>query len=977
MLRQASLNSGDKCIKRYHLIHEKSRRGGTTLASFSCFAFGNTTFPLLRAYPKEFTDIQFSSSGGYFEKRNPASLAPTARSLAVTFFPLLRLLQRFSIKLYRVVYHNIGNFAITHAFGYNECMLDFGSTFRSRQLRRTFNFQKVKARTWSSIAMGAFICVAAGVLFVGLLFAWYAKDLPRPDKVRRTEGLSTVVLDRSGETLYDIYTDENRIPVNFEDIPNYLKLATVSIEDKDFFKHQGLSTTGIVRGMVACIALHRCQGGSTLTQQLVKTVLLSNERTLPRKMKEAILAIQIERRYSKDEILKMYLNEAPYGGTAVGVEAAAQYYFDKPVKEVNLIESAFLAGLPQSPSAYSPFTGQEKAYIWRTQQVLRRMREDGHISAVQEAEAKKQLDSITFAQESGSLRAPHFVAYVKEQLVESFGSKIVEAGGLKVTTTLDGKLQDEAQKIVKEEVDKAKSLKVSNGAAVVLNPKTGEILAMVGSKDYTASDSGGFKFNVAVQGVRQPGSAIKPITYAAAFKKGYTAATMLVDVETKYPSGDPKKPEYNPKNYDNKYRGPMQLRYALGNSINTIAVKVSALVGVKDTLRLAYDMGLSTLEPTQENLSRIGLSMTLGGGEVTLLALTNAYAVFADMGKRHEPISILKVEDSKGKVMFEHKGANPKEVLTPEISYIISDILSDNDARKEVFGTRSLLAISGRTVAVKTGTTDDKRDNWAIGYTPSIVVGTWVGNNDNSPMNPALASGTTGASPIWRRITLEALKGKADESFVRPGGIVEVEIDGFGGGTIVDGQAKRKERFVSGTEPTTPASLYQNLKISRKDNNKLANSVEIAKGEYDTKSFIVITEQDPVSTDGKNRWQEGIDAWINSQSDSRFKPPRETYTGGDEIGIAIKSPSDNAQINSNDVEIRVEASSTHNVTKIEVYVDSELVKDGTDKSFKETIHIDNGSHRIRAKVTDDQGKTAEHDIGIGINEPYATPTPTP
>lgn len=823
--------------------------------------------------------------------------------------------------------------------------------------------------------MGAFVCLTVVLLCVGLLFAWYAKDLPRPDKVRRTEGLSTVVLDRNGETLYDIFEDENRIPVLYENIPNYLKLATVSVEDKDFFDHQGLSISGILRGLFACVLVQRCQGGSTLTQQLVKNVLLSNERTLPRKMKEAVLAIQIERRYNKDEILQMYLNEAPYGGTAVGVEAAAQYYFNKPVKEVNLVESAILAGLPQSPSIYSPFTGEEKAYVWRTEQVLRRMREDGHITSSQETEARNQLESVQFASGTEALRAPHFIAYIKDLLVEKFGANIVDAGGLTVTTTLDWRLQEASQKIVKEEVEKAKNLKVGNGAAVVMDPRTREILAMIGSKDYVGTDSAGLKFNVAVQGKRQPGSSIKPITYAAAFKKGYTAATMLMDVETKYPSGDLDKPEYNPKNYDNKYRGPMQLRYALGNSINTIAVKVSALVGIKDSLRLAYDMGLSTLEPTQDNISRIGLSMTLGGGEVTLLDLTNAYGVFAAEGMYQDPVAILKVEDSRGKVIFEHKPVALREVLSPEISYLISDILSDNDARKEVFGVKSLLVIPGHTVAVKTGTTDDKRDNWTIGYTPAVVVAAWVGNNDNSPMNPALASGVTGAAPIWRRIILEALKGKNNEPFVRPGRIVEMEIDGFGGGTVVEGQARRNERFVAGTEPNGPASIYQNIKVSKKDTTKLANGVEVALGEYDTRAFVIIKEDDPVSTDGNNRWQAGIDAWIAGQNDSKFKPPMETYEGSNQVAVRIKSPANGAQINSNDVEIKVESSTEKPFSRVELYVDNVKIKDKTDKNFTETIPMPNGSHTIRARVLDQAGTSADHEIGIGVNEPYTAPTP--
>lgn len=521
--------------------------------------------------------------------------------------------------------------------------------FTQRQLRKRFGAYKVRTGTAATVATVGFVGLAVAFLFTAILFAWYAKDLPRPDKVRRTDGLSTVILDRSGETLYDIYQNENRLPVKFEDIPEYLKQGTIAVEDKDFYKHQGFSISGIIRGMGACVLMRRCQGGSTLTQQLVKNVLLSNQRTVPRKIKEAILSIQIEHKYKKDEILLMYLNEAPYGGTAVGVESASQYYFNKPVKNLNLVESAILAGLPQSPSQYSPFSGKEKAYVWRTQQVLRRMREDGYISSFQETEAKKQLDIITFADDSASLRAPHFVAYVKDQLVDKFGAALVEGGGLKVTTTLDWKLQDKAQQIVKEEVAKAKVLKVSNGAAVVIDPKTGEILSMVGSKDYTATDSSGYKYNVAVQGERQPGSTIKPFTYAAALKKGYTAATLLMDVDTKYPSGDPKKPEYNPKNYTGKFLGPSQLRYALGNSINTIAVKVSALVGIHDVLKMAYDMGLKTLEPTDEHIKQFGLSLTLGGGEVTLLDMTSAFGVFATAGNRVDPVSVLKVEDPKAK----------------------------------------------------------------------------------------------------------------------------------------------------------------------------------------------------------------------------------------------------------------------------------------------------------------------------------------
>lgn len=849
--------------------------------------------------------------------------------------------------------------------------------FTERQRKKLFGTPRARLKFWSTLATVGFLALVGLTLMTGILFAWYAKDLPRPDKVRRSEGLSTEILDRNGEKLYDIFENENRIPVKPEDAPQFLKDATVAVEDKEFYQHQGLSTIGIVRGMIACVLRRRCQGGSTLTQQLVKNALLSQERTLPRKIKEAILAIQIERKYSKDEILQMYLNEAPYGGTAVGVVAASEYYFGKPVKDLTLVESVILAGLPQAPSRYSPFTGEPKAYVVRAQAVLRRMREDGYITGTQETESRQELEKIQFTHGDVGLRAPHFVAYVKDQLVEKLGAKMVESGGLMVTTTLDWKIQEKAQTIVKEEVAKAKSLKVSNGAAIVTDAVTGEILAMVGSKDYVATDSGGFMFNVVTQGLRQPGSSIKPITYAAAFKKGYSASALLLDVDTKYPSGDPAKPEYNPKNYDNKFRGSIQLRFALANSINTIAVKVSALVGIKDILKTAFDMGLSTLEPTDENVRRLGLSLTLGGGEVKLLDMATAFGVLATAGNRMDPVSILKVVDAKGKVLFEHKSVSPRRVLEEDVAYLVSHILSDNEARKEIFGLRSYLYIPGKTVAVKTGTTDDKRDNWTIGYTTTRVVGTWVGNNDNSPMHPSLASGVTGASPIWNRIMREVVKDLPDEQFPRPDSIVEIDIDAYGGGLPFEGSATRKELFIRGTEPTGPATIYQQLKISRKDSNKLASSVDIAKGEYDTKTYYVFKEDDPVSTDGKNRWQEAIDAWVASQSEGKFHPPTEVDSGGEEIVVTIKEPGDTSQVNDNNVKVVAEAGSKSDITKIELYLDGSLVKDKSSNKITETISMSNGNHTIKAKAYDNGGRSAETQVRIGVNQPYATPSPTP
>jgi len=826
------------------------------------------------------------------------------------------------------------------------------------------------------LIFGGFIFIVVGIIATTVMFAWYAKDLPRPDKIRRTSGLSTVILDRNGENLYDIFQEADRIPATWDELPQYLKDATIAIEDKDFYRHQGLSTTGIMRGLVACFVFRRCQGGSTLTQQLVKNVLLSQERTLPRKMKEAVLAIQIERKYSKNDILLMYLNEAPYGGTAVGVKAAAEDYFNKDVKELNLVESVILAGLPQAPSRYSPFTGEDLAYVPRATDVLRRMREDGFITPTQEEQARKALPEMVFAEHSSELRAPHFVSYVRDALEDQFGQERVDNGGLVVTTTLDWELQEKAQRAVKEEVDKAKKLDVSNGAAVVMDPNTGEIYAMVGSKDYTATDSSGLKYNVAVQALRQPGSLLKPIIYAAALLKGYTASQVWMDVETKYPSGSDE-PEYNPKNYDSKYRGPVQMRQALGNSVNTIAVKATAVVGVKDVLKLGHDMGLTTWEPTADLIQRVGLSLALGGAEVHMLDGAVAYSVFANGGKRVTPRAIQKVTDTQGKILYEYKQVNMPQVLDFGIAYIISSILSDNDARQPIFGPNSYLHIPGRTVAAKTGTTDDKRDNWTAGYTKERVVIVWVGNNDNTPMHPTLASGVTGAAPIWNRIMKAAIADLPNFSFEQPSHVLEMEIDAYGGGIPVDGQQKRKEFFIRGTEPTGPASIYQVLKISRHDESKRANDVEIATGDYEEKRFIVFREDDPVSSDGKNRWQEGIDAWINAQGDNgKFKPPTESYSGTNQVVLTISTPSDKSEV-ANDVEIKGKVLTTADVRKVEFFVDGDKKKEVSDREFSVTLSIPNGQHVIRVRVEDSRGQAADREIKVGVHEPYAETTPTP
>jgi 1A family penicillin-binding protein len=832
------------------------------------------------------------------------------------------------------------------------------------------SFKRVKLI--SKLAVLGFIGLVTGIIFLTLLMVIYAKDLPRPDKIVRQQGFSTKIFDRNNELLYDIYSNQKRTLAAFEDIPQYLREATVAIEDKHFYSHGGFDPRGWLRAIYNIIVHHKLQGGSTLTQQVVKNVLLTTERTLPRKIKEFILAVQIESRYSKDQILQMYLNESPYGGTAWGVEAASETYFDKKVSELNLVESAILAGLPQRPSYYSPFSDSPKTFIARTQQVLRRMREDSYITKQQEQEALAQLDKVEFASPGASFKAPHFVMYVKKLLEQRFGQEMVELGGLQVTTSLDLKLQETAQQIVSEEIQKVENLHITNGAAVVLDPTNGEILAMVGSKDYDAPDYDG-KVNVTLS-LRQPGSAIKPVTYATAFKKGYTASTMIMDTPTTFII--PSQPDYMPVNYNGKFNGPLQIRYALGNSINIPAIKMLAQVGLKEMLSTAFEMGITTLEPSEENLRRLGLSVTLGGGEVRLLELASAYSSFANGGLKMEPVSILKATDRNGKVLEEQKPVGAKRVLTPEQAFLVNNILSDNSARLLTFGERNALVISGRNVAVKTGTTNDRKDNWTIGWTPQIMAGVWVGNNDSTPMKQ-LTSGVSGAAPIWRRIIIEALKDKPSLSFTVPEGIVTAEVDTLSGYRAHDGYPSRAEYFIKGTEPTGDDPIHTKLKLCR-GQEKLATPAQIARGEYEEKEYFIFKENDTVSIDGINRWQIGIDEWLAQQSDSRYHPPTDYCGNQEEFNLIIKEPTDHQQLDNSEIKFRVEVISVNRVNKVEFYIDGALEDETPNKPYEKIFSLDPGNHSLKAKAYDEKGNTSESEIKIGIKVPWDwEPSPTP
>ena len=628
------------------------------------------------------------------------------------------------------------------------------------------------------------------ILFIAIWF--FTRDLPSPKQLDKKEvPQTTKIYDRNQKLLYNIYTDQNRTLVSLNDIPDSLIKATIAIEDKDFYKHKGFDIYGIARATRKTVFEGSLQGGSTITQQLVKSVFLSPERTINRKIKELYLAFRVEMAFSKDKILEMYLNQVPYGGTAWGVAAAAEQYFGKNVKDLTLAESALLAGLPAAPSYYSPFGQNPERAKTRQKFVLKRMTAEGYISKEEEETAASE--KLEFRQAIVDIKAPHFVMYVREYLAEKYGETVAAHGGLKVTTSLDLDLQDTTQEIVRENIDKLEKYKVSNGAALVTKPKTGEILAMVGSKDFFDKSIDG-NVNVTIAN-RQPGSSIKPINYATALMRNLiTPATIIIDKPTNF-SGGPR--PYNPVNYDGKFHGPVQVRYALGNSYNIPAVKVLALNGVGEMIKMAREMGITTFEDE----SRYGLSLTLGGGEVKMTEMATAFGVFANEGTRIDLVPVLKIVDSNGKVLEEFKQKSGKKVFSPDVPFLISSILSDNSARTAAFGPSSLLNIKGKTVAVKTGTTDDKRDNWTIGYTPSFLVATWVGNNDNTPMNPFITSGITGATPIWNEIITEVLKDKINESFKIPSGVTGMEICTVTGGAKNEKCGSRFEYFIAGTEP--------------------------------------------------------------------------------------------------------------------------------------------------------------------------------
>lgn len=597
-----------------------------------------------------------------------------------------------------------------------------------------------------------------GILFVALFMMWVSSlELPTfSDFEARKIANSTKIYDRTGKILlYNIHDNIKRTVVDFDDISQPIKDAVISIEDDQFYHHMGIRPKAIIRSVFKT-ATGNTQGGSTITQQIIKNSLLSTEQTVTRKVKEWILAVKLEDHLSKDEILNIYLNESPFGGNIYGVEEAAQTYFGKPASQVTIVEAAYLAALPQAPSRYSPYGKNRQLLEDRKNLVLSKMREFNYITETQYKEARNT--TIQFEpQEKQNGKALHFVFYVRGLLEEQFGEDEVENGGLHVITSLDWELQQKAEAVVKEYATLNKEkYDAENAGLVAIDPRTGQVLAMVGSKDYFDADIDG-KVNITLA-KRQPGSSFKPIVYAAAFNKGYTPDTVLMDVPTEFNANCPvavseNSPDncYSPVNYDGVFRGPVNLRNALAQSLNVPAVKLLYLTGVNTALDLARQMGITTLK----DKNQYGLTLVLGGGEVTLLELTGAYTTFANNGDRSNISPILEVKDKQNQIKYSYKNIS-KNVLPKEVVLTLSNVLSDNNARIPAFGATSPLYFGDRPVAVKTGTTNDYRDVWTVGYTPSITVGVWGGNNDNTPINKKSAGSVI--SPMWHAFMAEYFK---------------------------------------------------------------------------------------------------------------------------------------------------------------------------------------------------------------------------
>jgi len=812
--------------------------------------------------------------------------------------------------------------------------------------------------------LGRIILAGFSVAVITLLItlAWFSRDLPTPAGImNRAVPQSTKIYDRTGQTvLYNIHGEERRTVVNFNAFPDFLKQATLTAEDRNFYQHRGFRLTSMLRAVIVnMVSGARVQGGSTITQQFIKKAILGDEKSYIRKIKEIFLAYQIEQRFSKDEILKLYLNEIPYGSNAYGAEAATQLFFGKSAKDLSLAEAAILASLVKAPSYYSPWGIHIDELINRQHYILDGMAAQGYITTDQ-AEAAKQAN-LEFQPNREAIIAPHFVFYVKEQLADIYSERMVEQGGLKIITSLDIRMQKLAEDSITESLPLLKRYQANNASLVAIDPATGQILAMAGSADYFNNDIQG-QVNVALR-PRQPGSSFKPIAYATALAAGFAPQTIIYDVTTDFKTDTG---VYTPSNYDGQERGPVDLRHALAGSLNIPAVKFLYLTGINKVLDLADKLGYTTLKER----SRFGLSLVLGGAEVNLLEHTNAFAVFAREGVFKPTISIIKVEDGQGRTLQEFRDTTGERVINEQPVRNLTNILSDNEARSFIFGNQNRLTLADRPVAAKTGTTNEYRDAWTMGYTPQLAVGVWVGNNNNRAMSKG-ADGSVVAAPIWQRFFSQAVKQLPIQYFIPPEPITPDKpmLNGdLGGQTVMIDK-------VSGLLATdlTPIQLREQ-KTFRQYHTILQY---VTPGDPQGP-----TPTNPANDPQYSLWEGAVKNWTHQQGLKDEFPPVDydnLHTTNNQPRVFVASPVNNEVISTNSYQFSSQITSFYTIKKVDYWIDNILVKTLNSPPYATTLQlgdfINSGFHQLRVVADDEVGNTGEASVNFNFLSAWPSDAP--
>ncbi len=829
------------------------------------------------------------------------------------------------------------------------------------------DFSPIRRRTFRSrlkklllvFAVAGVFCILLGVLGILGAVAFFAKDLPPPDQLIQRQTIeSSKIYERTGTTvLYELHGDIKRTYIKLDEIPKYVPQATIAIEDKNFYQHRGINFGSILKAIIEKFTKGgRLRGASTITQQLVKNAILSPERTLTRKFKEWILSLELERRYNKEQILELYLNEIPYGSVVYGIESASQTFFGKSAKDLNVAEAAILAAIPKAPTYFSPHGTHRDELIARQWVILTLMAEQGYIT-FDEAELYQQ-EKIEFKFRRESIEAPHFVSYVRELLAEQYGEKFLEEGGLKVVTTLDLEKQRFAQTAIEKQAKiNSEQWNASNAALTAMDPRTGQILVMVGSVDFFDAENDG-QVNVTLS-QRQPGSSFKPIVYAAAFKKGYTPDTILYDVDTVFKDVCIGDPNYEPHNYTGLNYGPVTMRKAMAGSLNIPAVKTIYLTGVDQVVDLGIQMGYTTLEKQRGNLC---LSLVLGGADVRLLDHVTAFSVFAQEGIKHEPAAIIEIRDKDDKKIFQFEDKKIR-VLDQEITRMTTSILSDNDARSYIFGSANKLILKDRPVAAKTGTTNDYKDAWIIGFTPSLITGVWVGNNDFKIAMKKGADGSKVAAPIWNEFMEEALKGTQVEQFGTP-------PENTSEKPVLRGVSIQEVKVAIDQQSGKRATEYTPLRnITERVYHPLHDILHYINKEDPRGPSL----RDPTVDPQYVHWEAAVRKWAEKQNIVIDSPPVEfddIHTAENKPQLVVLSPQENTTIRTRHLSVDIQASAPRNISEAVYAIDDvSLISVKTDPfDLEYDLHdeVGNGFHTLKVFVYDDFNNFDSVDVDLNF-----------